>query len=88
MRNAQQLSADLSAGRWDAAFGDGEREFAFYSAPGRTELGGNHPDHQHGRVLAASVDLDVIALAAPNGTNTVRVLSEGFKMTPTPLPRC
>ena len=116
MRNAQQLLADLSAGRWDAAFaslygcagrsaadcraryarlvegftaafGGGEREFAFYSAPGRTELGGNHTDHQHGRVLAASVDLDVIALAAPNGTNTVRVLSEGFKMDVVDLAR-
>ena len=116
MRNIQQLRADLSAGRWDAAFaslygcagrsaadcraryarlvegftaafGDGEREFAFYSAPGRTELGGNHTDHQHGRVLAASVDLDVIALAAPNGTNTVRVLSEGFKMDVVDLAR-
>ena len=70
-----------------AAFGDGARDYAFYSAPGRTELGGNHTDHQHGRVLAASVDLDVIALAAPNGTNTVRVLSEGFKMDVVDLDR-
>ena len=70
-----------------AAFGSGEREFAFYSAPGRTELGGNHTDHQHGRVLAASVDLDVIALAAPNGTDTVRVLSEGFAMDVVDLAR-
>ena len=47
----------------------------------------NHTDHQHGRVLAASVDLDVIALAAPNGTNTVRVLSEGFEMDVVDLDR-
>lgn len=71
--------AALASG-FAAAFGEGARAFAFFSAPGRTELGGNHTDHQHGRVLAASVDLDVIALAAPNGTNTVRILSEGYPM--------
>ena len=38
----------------------------FFSAPGRTEVGGNHTDHQHGRVLAGSVDLDVIAVVAKN----------------------
>ena len=36
----------------------------FFSAPGRTEVGGNHTDHQHGCVLAASVNLDVIAVVA------------------------
>ena len=71
--------AALGAG-FAAAFGEGERAYAFFSAPGRTELGGNHTDHQRGRVLAASVNLDVIALAAPNGTDTVRVLSEGYPM--------
>lgn len=54
------------------------REISVFSAPGRTEIGGNHTDHQRGRVLAASVNLDVIAIAAPNGTNTVRVHSEGY----------
>ncbi|WP_352400324.1 galactokinase family protein [Anaerotignum sp.] len=49
-----------------------------FSAPGRTEIGGNHTDHQHGCVLAAAVDLDILAAALPNGTNTIRVLSEGF----------
>ena len=43
----------------------GSEPEAFFSAPGRTELGGNHTDHQHGCVLAASVDLDLIAAAAP-----------------------
>ena len=41
----------------------GSRPEALFSAPGRTELGGNHTDHQHGRVLAAAVDLDVLAAA-------------------------
>ena len=49
-----------------------------FSGPGRTEIGGNHTDHQHGRVLCGSVDLDMLACAAPNGTHVVRVISEGY----------
>ena len=57
----------------------GDREGAgLFSGPGRTEIGGNHTDHQHGRVLCASVDVDILACAAPNGTGTVRMLSEGY----------
>ena len=51
---------------------------ALFSGPGRTELGGNHTDHQHGRVLCASVDLDMLACAAPNGLNVIRICSEGY----------
>lgn len=51
-----------------------------FSAPGRTEVGGNHTDHQHGRVLAGSVNLDVIAVVAPNSDNVVRIKSEGHDM--------
>ena len=51
---------------------------ALYSGPGRTEIGGNHTDHQHGHVLCGSVDLDTLACAAPNGLNIVRVISEGY----------
>ena len=51
---------------------------ALVSGPGRTEIGGNHTDHQHGRVLCGSVDLDMLACAAPNGLNVVRVVSEGY----------
>ena len=50
------------------------------SAPGRTEICGNHTDHQHGRVLAAAVNLDFLACAAPNGTNTIRFQSEGWPL--------
>lgn len=53
---------------------------ALCSAPGRTEIGGNHTDHQHGRVLAGAVDLDFIACVAVNGTNTIRFQSEGWPM--------
>lgn len=60
-----------------ARFGAAESA-ALFSGPGRTELGGNHTDHQHGRVLCGSVDLDTLACAAPNGLNVVRVISEGY----------
>lgn len=50
-----------------------------FSGPGRTEIGGNHTDHQHGHVLCASVDMDILACAAPNGTDRVRILSEGYQ---------
>lgn len=49
-----------------------------FSAPGRTEVGGNHTDHQQGCVLAAGVDLDVIAVARKTDTGIIRIQSEGF----------
>ena len=54
---------------------------ALFSAPGRTEIGGNHTDHQHGEVLAASINKDAIAVTAPTGDNKVSILAEGFGMT-------
>jgi galactokinase len=53
-------------------------DIALYSAPGRTEISGNHTDHNHGRVVAASVNLDVIAVVAKSGDNEIRIKSEGF----------
>jgi len=50
----------------------------YFSAPGRVEIGGNHTDHQHGRVLAAAVELVVTAAASPNGTNIVRLQNKLF----------
>ena len=62
-------------------FGAGEDSpVTLCSAPGRTEICGNHTDHQHGRVLAAAVNLDFSACAAPNGTNTIRFQSEGWPL--------
>ena len=52
----------------------------YFSAPGRTEIGGNHTDHQRGRVLAAAVNLDTLAAVRLNGTGTIRILSEGYPM--------
>ncbi len=57
-----------------------DREVGVFSAPGRTEVGGNHTDHNHGKVLAASVNLDAVAVAGVNAENIVRVKSEGYKM--------
>ena len=56
----------------------GTRDVRLFSAPGRTEVGGNHTDHQHGCVLAGSVNLDVIAVVAATDDGTVRVKSEGY----------
>ncbi len=66
-------------GEFEEIFGSAD-ELSLFSAPGRTEIGGNHTDHQHGCVLAGSVNLDVIAAARPNGTNTVRIQSRGYNM--------
>ncbi|HBL77536.1 MAG: galactokinase [Bacteroidetes bacterium GWF2_42_66] len=53
-------------------------DVALFSSPGRTEIGGNHTDHNYGRVLAGAVNLDNIAVAAKNGTNTIRIKSAGY----------
>ena len=53
-------------------------EIELFSAPGRTELGGNHTDHQRGNVLAASVNLDIVSCAAPNDSMVIRIQSEGY----------
>ncbi|MBQ8796024.1 MAG: hypothetical protein IJZ54_06340 [Clostridia bacterium] len=55
-------------------------EISIFSAPGRSEVCGNHTDHQHGKVLATSVNLDIIAVTARNNSNIVKVVSSGFDM--------
>ena len=59
-------------------YGDSE-EITLFSAPGRTEIGGNHTDHNHGCVLAAGVNLDIIGVAAPLAERVIRVQSAGYK---------
>jgi len=56
----------------------GTEDVALFSSPGRTEIGGNHTDHNYGRVLAGAVNLDNIAVAAKNGTNAIRIQSVGY----------
>lgn len=58
----------------------GNRKIEMFSSCGRTEVGGNHTDHQHGRVLAAGVNLDVIAAASKNDLNRITIQSEGHQM--------
>ncbi|MBR4442420.1 MAG: galactokinase [Clostridia bacterium] len=58
----------------------GEKDaLRFVSAPGRTEVAGNHTDHNNGRVLAAAVNLDTVAAVTPSGTDTVTLYSEGYE---------
>ena len=57
-----------------------DREVCLLSTPGRTEIGGNHTDHQLGRTLAASVDIDTIACAALTGGSTIRIKSEHHRL--------
>ena len=56
----------------------GERDISIFSVPGRSEISGNHTDHNNGCVLAGSIDRDVIAVAATNEDNVVRLYSEGY----------
>ena len=52
----------------------------YFSAPGRTEVSGNHTDHQRGRVLAGAVNLDTVAAVRANGTSMIRIQSKGYPM--------
>jgi galactokinase len=56
----------------------GKDDVSIFSSPGRTEIGGNHTDHNYGRVLAGAVKLDNIAVAATNGTDVIRIKSTGY----------
>lgn len=56
----------------------GDKEFEFFTSPGRTEIGGNHTDHNHGKILAGSVQMDCVAAAAANGTNKIHIISETY----------
>ena len=58
----------------------GEKQVEIYSAPGRSEVGGNHTDHQHGMVLATSINLDAIAVVSPGDSSVMQVVSEGYDM--------
>ena len=75
---APQMKAALDAGFAAAFEGAPVR---YFSAPGRTEVGGNHTDHQRGRVLAGAVNLDTVAAVRVNGTNTIRIQSKGYPIS-------
>ena len=56
----------------------GEREVSLFSVPGRSEISGNHTDHNHGKVLAGSINLDIIAVSAKTEDGVIRIKSKGF----------
>lgn len=56
----------------------GDKEVKLFSSPGRTEISGNHTDHNHGKVLAGSINLDCVGVAAQNGTARVNIVSTTF----------
>lgn len=83
----EEEKASFYAGRYEEiidgfaeAFEYEPEEMRLFSAPGRTEIGGNHTDHQHGCVLAASLNLDVIGAVALNGRDEIRIKSKGYPM--------
>ena len=73
---AQRERYAKAADAFLAKYGDGA--VSLYSVGGRSEISGNHTDHNHGRVIAASVNLDILAVAKPTGDGVIRIQSEGF----------
>lgn len=73
-RNAKRYT-DLLA-QFNNTFGP--RDQIFFTSPGRTEIGGNHTDHNYGRVLAGAVNLDNACVAAVNNTNKIHIKSQGY----------
>ena len=65
----------------------GRRAEHVFSAPGRTEIGGNHTDHERGKVIAGAVNLRTVAAVAENGERTIRILSEGYPVCEVSLDR-
>ena len=64
-------------GKFQKTFGD--RDILMFSSPGRTEISGNHTDHNHGKVLAGSINLDCVGIAAKNDSSRVNIISETFQ---------
>lgn len=77
--NSQKERYRKAIESYKSYFGGIGENFRLFSAPGRTEVGGNHTDHNHGKVLAASVNLDVIAVAEAIDAPKIALKSEGFE---------
>ena len=75
--DCQRVRYSQAVTKYIELYGDDEVEI--YSAPGRTEVCGNHTDHQNGRILAASVNLDMIAVVSKSDKATVDFVSEGYR---------
>jgi len=76
VESAKQRYTDAIA-KFIGAYGE-DRELSLFSVAGRSELSGNHTDHNRGCVVAASISLDVIAVASPTDDGIITVISEGF----------
>ena len=75
--SAQQARYSAAIDEFAAIYG-ADREITLYSVAGRSELSGNHTDHNHGCVVAASIDLDIIAVASKRADSVIAIKSEGF----------
>jgi galactokinase len=73
-KNAKRYTALLK--QFIGAFG--KKDVDFFTSPGRTEIGGNHTDHNYGRVLAGAVNLDNVCIAGKNNADVIRIISEGY----------
>ena len=79
-----EAAVDMQKTRYSAAIDEfaaiygADREITLYSVAGRSELSGNHTDHNYGCVVAASIDLDIIAVASKRDDNVIAIKSEGF----------
>lgn len=78
---AQRYLAALN--KFEELFGQGE--VLVYSTPGRSEIAGNHTDHQHGKVIAAAIDLDTVAFVRKNSNNIINLKSDGYNIKPVDL---
>ena len=75
--SAQKARYSAAIDEFAAIYGE-DREITLYSVAGRSELSGNHTDHNHGCVVAASIDLDIIAVASKRDDSVIAIKSEGF----------
>lgn len=66
----------------------GEQAVEIYSAPGRSEIGGNHTDHQHGQVIAGSINLDAVAIVGRTGDDVIRIKSDGYDLISVDITAC
>ena len=82
---AQRVRYGKLVERFEARFGAPKGEICFFSAPGRTEIGGNHTDHNNGRVMAAAVNLDTVAFVEKTDDGVIVVDSEGFPPITVPV---
>ncbi len=76
---AQEARYINTVNEFAGLFGE-DRDISLFSVAGRSEISGNHTDHNYGRVLAASIDLDIIAAASPRDDMRINIKSEGFPM--------